>query len=83
MASRGKTPFSANGRNLNTRFEYDLAGPSYRGDLSVQPIVMQLGSYRPLPVGIATSLVIENNRITREVGARDLGRIEYCALRRA
>jgi translocation and assembly module TamB len=63
VASRGKSPFSANGRNLNTRFEYDRAGPSYHGDLSVQPIAMQLGSYHPLPVGIATSLVIENNRI--------------------
>ena len=63
VASGGKTPFSASGNNLNARFLYDLAGPSYRGDISIQPLDLQVGGYHPLPVGIATSLTIEANRI--------------------
>jgi translocation and assembly module TamB len=63
VESRGTTPFSARGANLTARFLYDLTGPRYRGDLSIQPLHLELGSYRPLPVGIATSLTIEANRI--------------------
>ena len=63
VASGGKTPFSASGHNLNARFLYDLAGPRYRGNISIQPLDLQLGSYRPMPVGISTSLTIEANRI--------------------
>ena len=62
-ASGGRTPFSASGNNLNARFLYELSGPRYRGDISMQPLALELGSYRPLPVGISTSLVIEANRI--------------------
>jgi len=62
--SGGKTPFSASGKNLNARFLYDLAVPRYRGDVSIQPLDLELGSYRPMPVGIAASLTIEANRIT-------------------
>jgi len=63
VASAGKTPFAASGRNLNARFLYDRAGPRYRGDVSIQPLDLDLGSYRPLPVGVAIALTIEANRI--------------------
>jgi translocation and assembly module TamB len=63
VASRGATSFSARGTNLTTRFLYDRAGPRYRGEISIQPLRLELGSYRPLPVGIATSLTVEANRI--------------------
>ena len=64
VASAGKTPFAASGNNLNVRFLYDLAGPRYRGDISIQPLHLEAGIYRPLPTGIATSLTLEANRIT-------------------
>jgi len=63
VESRGTTPFSASGSHLATRFLYDIGGPRYRGDLSVDPIRLQLGSYRPLPVAIAASLAVGANRI--------------------
>jgi translocation and assembly module TamB len=63
VASRGKTPFSAKGNNLDTRFVYDGTGPRYRGDISIQPLALVLGIYRPLPVSIATSFTVEANRI--------------------
>jgi translocation and assembly module TamB len=63
VASRGKTPFSANGTNLTTRFVYDVAGPRYHGDISIQPLNLVAGIYHPMPVGIATSLTIEAKRI--------------------
>ena len=63
VASRGATPFSASGSNLSTRFLYDRGGRRYHGEVSVQPLHLELGSYRPLPAGIATTLTIEANRI--------------------
>lgn len=63
VATRGETPFSASGSNLNTRFVYDGAGPRYRGDISMRPLALVLGIYRPMPVGIDTSLTIERDRI--------------------
>lgn len=63
VAARGKTPFSARGGNLKTRFLYDRTGPRYRGNVSIQPLALELGSYRPMPVGIATSLTVEANHI--------------------
>jgi len=63
VASRGATPFSASGTNLTAQFLYDLTGPRYRGEISIQPLHLELGSYRPLPVGIATALTIEANRV--------------------
>ena len=63
VESHGATPFSARGSNLATRFLYDLNGPRYRGDFSVDPLHLELGSYRPLPVAIAASLTVAANRI--------------------
>jgi translocation and assembly module TamB len=63
LASKGKTPFSASGSNLNAHFLYDLTGPRYKGDISVQPLHVHAGSYTLLPVGIATSLTLEANRV--------------------
>jgi translocation and assembly module TamB len=63
VASRGKSPFSARGNHLTARFLYDRAGPRYRGDVSIQPLDLEAGGYRPMPVGIATQLTVEANRI--------------------
>ena len=64
IASRSKTPFSASGKNLATRFLYDRTGPRYQGDLSIQPLNLVAGIYHPLPVGISTKLTLEASRIT-------------------
>lgn len=64
LASNGKTPFSASGNNLNAHFLYDRTGPRYKGDISIQPLHIEAGSYRLLPVGVATSLTLEANRVT-------------------
>ena len=63
VASAGKTPFAASGHNLNARFLYELAGPRYHGTVSIQPLNLELGSYRPLPVGVAVALTLEANRV--------------------
>ena len=63
VAAAGKTPFNASGNNLDARFTYDLNGPRYHGDLSIQPLNIEAGGYHPLPAGITTSLTIEGNRI--------------------
>jgi translocation and assembly module TamB len=63
VESRGKTPFSASGSHLNARFLYGRAGPRYSGDVSIQPLDLEVGGYHPMPVGIGTSLTIEANRI--------------------
>jgi len=63
IESRGQVPFDARGRNLNARFLYELAGPRYRGDLSMQPLDFACGSYGPMPLDVAVALTFEKNRI--------------------
>ncbi|HEY1340016.1 MAG TPA: hypothetical protein VGF59_21030 [Bryobacteraceae bacterium] len=38
VESRAATPFDARGRNLKVDFAYELAGPRYRGYISIQPL---------------------------------------------
>jgi translocation and assembly module TamB len=63
IESRGRVPFDARGRNLNARFLYELAGPRYRGDLSIQPLEVAGGSYGPVPLNVAMAVTFEKNRI--------------------
>lgn len=63
VESRGQTPFDARGQKLNARLLYDLTGPSYRGNINVEPLDVKWGSYGPLPLGIALDVTIEKNRI--------------------
>jgi translocation and assembly module TamB len=63
IESRGQVPFDARGRNLNARFLYDLAGPRYRGDLSMQPLEIAWGGYAPVPLNVAMAVTFERNRI--------------------
>ena len=63
IESRGQVPFDARGRNLNARFLYELAGPRYRGDLSVQPLEAAWGGYGPVPLDVALAVTFEKNRI--------------------
>jgi translocation and assembly module TamB len=63
IESRGQVPFDARGRNLNARFLYDLAGPRYRGDVSMQPLEIAWGGYAPVPLDVAMAVTFEKNRI--------------------
>jgi translocation and assembly module TamB len=63
IESRGQVPFDVRGQNLNARFLYELAGPRYRGDLSIQPLEVAGGSYGPVPLDVAMAVTFEKNRI--------------------
>ena len=63
VEGRGKTPFDASGRNLEAKFVYELAGPRYRGDLSIQPLALQFRGHAAVPVGVVMALALEQNRI--------------------
>jgi translocation and assembly module TamB len=63
IESRGRVPFDARGRNLNAKFLYERAGPRYRGDLSIEPVVVAWGSYGPIPLDVALAVTFEKNRI--------------------
>ncbi len=63
IEDRGKTPFDAHGRNLNARFAYDLAGPRYRGDVSIDPLDLNLAGLAPLAVGVNLAVAIGRNNI--------------------
>ncbi len=63
VESHGATPFDARGQGLNARFQYEPAGPSYRGDISIQPLELQTPRYGPLPLSVALALNVERNRI--------------------
>jgi len=63
VEGQSRIPFNLQGRNLDTRFVYDSAGPRYGGNLSVQPLEIQWGGLRQEPLGIQMALTIEKNRI--------------------
>jgi len=63
VESRGKTPFAASGRNLAAAFSYELAGPRYLGELRIQPLDLNLGGRRPVPIDIQMAVALEKDRI--------------------
>ena len=70
VESRTKIPFSARGERLAAHFDYEMAGPRYRGNLSVQPLNINWPDLAPTPFGVDMAVVVERNRI--EVGAAKL-----------
>ena len=63
VRGQGKTPFDAQGRNLRAQFTYDLAGPRYRGQLSVAPAGFHWGAFQPVPLDVNLSLAVQKNRL--------------------
>jgi translocation and assembly module TamB len=63
VESRGATPFDASGKNLQAHLLYEVGGPRYRGEISMDPLDFRYGDYAPLPLSIATKVAIEKNRI--------------------
>jgi translocation and assembly module TamB len=57
------TPWNAAGENLRSHITYDAAGPSYRGDISMQPLRLKWNGYEQIPVNVSTSLVLDKNRL--------------------
>lgn len=45
IASQGRFPFQASGRNLNAGLHFDPSGPRYRGDLSIARLDTGAGGY--------------------------------------
>ena len=68
VAGQGKTPFDVQGRNLRAQFDYDVAGPGYRGQLSMAPAQFQWGGYRPVPLDVSLALAVEKNRVRIDSG---------------
>ncbi len=62
IEGRSRTPFSARGRNLNTKFLYDPAARRYQGDVSIQPVELQWDG-RAQELGIRMALTLEKDRI--------------------
>ncbi|MGA3044424.1 MAG: hypothetical protein ABSF54_26920, partial [Bryobacteraceae bacterium] len=68
VAGQGKTPFDAQGRNLRAQFDYDRAGPRYRGQLSIAPARFQWGGHQPVPLDVSLAVAVERNRIRIDSG---------------
>jgi len=73
VSGRGKTPFDAQGRNLRAQFNYDKAGPRYRGQLSMAPATFHWGAYRPVPLDVSLALAVEKNRVRIDAGRVSTG----------
>ncbi|MBZ5725082.1 MAG: translocation/assembly module TamB [Acidobacteriia bacterium] len=63
VEARIATPFDARGQNLNARLQYDRAGPRYRGNISIQPLVVAWPDLAVTPFGVALAVTAERNRI--------------------
>jgi len=73
LAGQGKTPFDAQGRNLRAQFDYDKAGPRYRGQLSMAPAAFRWGGYRPVPLDVSLALAVGKNRVRIDSGRVSTG----------
>lgn len=59
-----KNPWSASGRNLRAQFLYDRRAGGYHGDLSIQPLHVQISNDLPVDLGVTAALSVEKNRVT-------------------
>ena len=63
-ANSSKNPWNAAGRNLRARFLFDAITPDYHGDISIQPLHVQISNDVPVDVSATASLTIARNRVT-------------------
>ena len=59
--SQKKTAFNARGENLRALLLYNVASPSYRGNLAFDRIIVASGARPPLTVHVSLPLAIEPN----------------------
>ena len=59
-----RMPWSAAGENLRAEFVYNLLAPSYRGDISIQPLHLNVSRDLPVDLGVKVALTIEKNKLT-------------------
>jgi translocation and assembly module TamB len=68
VRNRGRTPFAAQGRNLQAQFRYDFAGLRYRGQVSVASTAVRWGDYGPTPLEVRLELAVERDRVQIHAG---------------
>ncbi len=69
-----RTPWSAAGENLRAQVDFNALRPSYRGEISIQPLHLKISNNLPVDVGAAVSLTIEKNKATIARALLDTGR---------
>jgi translocation and assembly module TamB len=69
IEARGTKPFELHGQNLAAQLSYEASGPRYRGDVSVQPLVIDGRG----PAAFTASVTMERNRIGVERGSIAMG----------
>src|SRR5206468_1250436 len=75
MLFAGQTSeLNARGEKLRAQFAYDLTGPRYKGQLSIQPLEIRAGKIAPVNVDVDLALGLEKNRIEISKARLDMGR---------
>jgi len=62
-ANSSKNPWNAAGQNLRAQFLYDRRAPSYHGDISIQPLHIQISNDLPVDMRVTAALSVEKNRV--------------------
>lgn len=68
-----KIPLTLQGENLQAHLDYDTAGPSYRGDVSINKLLLDSGKTAPLAFDVETKLGLYKNRVHFESARLSLG----------
>lgn len=61
-----KIPLTLAGENLQAGFAYDTAGPSYRGDVAINKLLVDTGKTDPIAFDVKTHIGLYSNRIQVE-----------------
>ena len=59
-----RTPWNAAGEKLRAQLIYNRSGPSYAGNLSIQPLYFTAAKDLPVEMAVNISLVVEKNKLT-------------------
>ncbi len=58
-----RIPIEAGGERFSAHFSYEAAGPSYRGDLSVQRLWVDAAGFKSMPLRADVALVVRKGRV--------------------
>ena len=58
-----KAAFSARGENLHAQLGYNMVNPSYKGQLTINPLFLTSGKNTPVNLNVSLPVVLEKDRI--------------------
>jgi translocation and assembly module TamB len=63
ILSQRAMPLDAHGQNLRAQLSYNMLSPSYKGEISLQPLLVSAGANRPVDITVTLPLLLEKDKL--------------------